>query len=516
MSDTTPTLSLPYLMPAQAQKHVTHNEALLLLDALVQLRVQAFDAQTPPLEPAVGASYALGASPTGAWAGQASYLAIWQGEGWLFIAPQIGWRAWGETPAELRVWQGASWELPGFDTQNLPQLGVNTTADANTPLSVSGPASLFTHAGSDHQLKLNKASSSDTAAVLFQSDWSGRAEMGLLGNNDFSIKLSSNGSAWAEAIRLGAADGTLHGQAGQFASFKIGEGQATDIPLSLHSSDANCYLSLNDNNTGSNGSVALLATGDDLKLRAGGSNHITLLASGNTGLNVSNPNVRLRVRETENNTTTIIENENAALSTSVLTVDAARTANAAFDLLRCYSGGFGDMEFRLSGDGNGSCDGSWTGGGADYAEWFEWADGNPNQEDRRGLAVLLAGNKIRPAAAGEIPFGVISANPSVVGDGDIDRWKQKYLRDAFGSYLWEEPDTDNQADAETEEGQIQQRRRLNPAYDPERPYVPRAKRPEWAMVGMMGKLRLRQGQPTDPRWIRMREVSAEVEEWLLR
>ena len=66
---------------------MTHNEALQLLDALVQLRVSAFEAETPPLTPSPGEAYALGALPTGAWAGQAGQagqLAIWQGEGWLF------------------------------------------------------------------------------------------------------------------------------------------------------------------------------------------------------------------------------------------------------------------------------------------------------------------------------------------------------------------------------------------------------------------------------------------------
>ena len=54
MSDLSPNLALPLLLPAQAQKHVTHNEALALLDLLVQLRVQRFDARTPPEAPGDG------------------------------------------------------------------------------------------------------------------------------------------------------------------------------------------------------------------------------------------------------------------------------------------------------------------------------------------------------------------------------------------------------------------------------------------------------------------------------
>lgn len=548
MSDTSPILSLPYLMPAQAQKHVTHNEALQILDALVQLRVTRFDAETAPIEPQPGEAYALGENPTGTWAGQAGSLAIWQGEGWLYLLPQQGWRAWSLQETALRIWDGTAWVLPEARSQDLAHIGINATADAANPLSVAGPATLFSHDGDDHRLKVNKAASGDTAAMLFQSDWSGRAELGLLGDDGFAIKTSSDGSSWTEALWIDAANGKLHGRAAHFSSLKVGEGQANDVPLILHSSDANCYLSLNDAGTSGNVSVALLATGNDLKLRAGGANHITLQASGHTGINVSNPNVRLRVRETEDATTAIFENDHGSLSTTVLSVDAARTASPAFDLLRGYSGGFDDMEFRLSGDGNGSCDGAWSGGGADYAEWFEWLDGNPEEEDRRGLSVVLQGTKIRPALKLETPIGVISGNPSVVGDGDLDRWKGKYLRDVFGSYIWEDyemlywsetvvekisgedgpvtrQETLSYAADQVPEGMTipensqritQRRRRLNPDFDSAQNYTPRSKRKEWDTVGLMGKLRLRKGEQTGKSWIKMRDVSADVEEWLLR
>ncbi|MBR9650059.1 DUF2793 domain-containing protein [Thalassovita aquimarina] len=76
MTDLSPRLSLPYLQPSQAQKHVTHNEALVQLDALVQLSVLTFEVSTPPSQPAEGEIYALGPAPTGDWAGQEGKLAI--------------------------------------------------------------------------------------------------------------------------------------------------------------------------------------------------------------------------------------------------------------------------------------------------------------------------------------------------------------------------------------------------------------------------------------------------------
>jgi hypothetical protein len=215
-----------------------------------------------------------------------------------------------------------------------------------------------------------------------------------------------------------------------------------------------------------------------------------------------------------NGVTARITNDNASFSNQLNRWRTARTANSAYNFLQCQSDydGTPDVEFVLSGDGNGTCDGSWTGGGADYAEFFEWLDGNPLGEDRRGFSVVLDGDKIRPALPSEEPLGVISANPSVVGDGDIGRWKGKYLRDDFGAYIWE----DCEVAGEEGETVIQQRRKLNPAFDPELEYLPRADRPEWDTVGLMGKLRLRKGQPVGARWVKMRDVSATVEEWLVR
>jgi hypothetical protein len=157
----------------------------------------------------------------------------------------------------------------------------------------------------------------------------------------------------------------------------------------------------------------------------------------------------------------------------------------------------------LRGDGNAYADGSWNGGGADYAEYFEWADGNTANEDRRGFSVVLVNNKLRKATAdddaGSI-IGVVSGNPSVVGDTDMDAWKHKYLRDDYGTYQ------------RNENGE----RILNPDYDPDQEYTSREDRPEWDTVGLMGKLRIRKGQPTGSNWIKMRDVSDTVEEWLVR
>lgn len=109
MPDQTPNLAMPFIMPAQAQKHVTHNEAIELLDMIVQLSVEAGGAEVPPVAAAEGQSWILGANPTGDWSGQGGKIASWRGGGWLFVAPGEGWLAWVQNDAALQVMTGGAW-----------------------------------------------------------------------------------------------------------------------------------------------------------------------------------------------------------------------------------------------------------------------------------------------------------------------------------------------------------------------------------------------------------------------
>lgn len=201
MSDTSDILALPYLLPAQAQKHVTHNEALQKLDILVQLTVEAFGALTPPSLPQDGTVWALGSDPTGDWAGQGNTLAARSDGGWLYITPKPGWRAWGKADGDLRVWTGSAWDTPGVALDNLDGIGIGTSHDGTNRLAVSAPASLFTHEGGGHQLKINKSATGETGTIVFQTGWSGRAEFGLAGNDDVTLKVS-DGGGWATALRV--------------------------------------------------------------------------------------------------------------------------------------------------------------------------------------------------------------------------------------------------------------------------------------------------------------------------
>ncbi|WP_373355266.1 DUF2793 domain-containing protein [Pseudoroseicyclus sp. CXY001] len=202
MPDSSPRLKLPYMQAAQAQKHVTHNEALQMLDALVALVVTSFDATEPPADPAEGEVHALGAGASGAWEGQAGRLAIFAGGGWLFVPPKEGWLAWDAGAGAYRRRAASSWVAFEPESQNLDGIGIGTSWNATNRLAVASDAALFTHAGGGHQLKVNKAGAGDTASLLFQSGWTGHAEMGLAGADTFSLKVSPDGSVWHQALSV--------------------------------------------------------------------------------------------------------------------------------------------------------------------------------------------------------------------------------------------------------------------------------------------------------------------------
>ena len=258
MPDNTPILQLPLILPAQAQKHVTHNEALRLLDVMVQLSVLTRNLTVPPATPSVGDRHIVPAGATGTWAGQAGKIALYAVTGWEFVTPLTGWTAQVMTEGQAAVFDGLVWKVPSDGTVSVARLGISTAADATNRLAVSSPATLLNHAGAGHQVKVNKAAAGDTASLLFQTGFSGRAEMGTAGTDDFAIKVSADGSAFFTALQ---SDGTT-GEVTLPAPVHLG-GQASD-PASPP-----------------DGTLWLNTTTGEVKLR---SNGITLVVGGGGGV----------------------------------------------------------------------------------------------------------------------------------------------------------------------------------------------------------------------------------------
>lgn len=193
-------LNLPFIEAAQAQKHVTHNAALQLLDAVVMLSVIDRDLSTPPASPTDGDRYLVASSAVGDWSGQDGKLAAWQDGAWSFYTPREGWLAWIADEDIFLIFNGASWT--GGSTQNAALIGVNTTADTTNRLAVASSAVLFNHVGDGVQVKLNRNAGGDNASFLFQTGFSGRAEIGILGNDDFVFKTSPDGSTFNVGLTL--------------------------------------------------------------------------------------------------------------------------------------------------------------------------------------------------------------------------------------------------------------------------------------------------------------------------
>lgn len=150
--------------------------------------------------------------------------------------------------------------------------------------------------------------------------------------------------------------------------------------------------------------------------------------------------------------------------------------------------------FKLDATGNGWFEGTVASTGADYAEYFEWVDGNPDGEDRIGRVVTLDGEKICYANEGDYVLGVISGTALILGDNPGDEWKHKFLKDDYGRYLTEEVEEFVEYfDYETGKNVVEstgfvERKILNPEYNPDEEYITRKERNEWEIVGMMGKL----------------------------
>ena len=226
MTTRSPLLDLPYIQPSQAQKHLTHNDSIRTLDTLVQLSVSDASLAQPPQDASADARYIVAEPALADWAGHGGSIAQLDGEGWVFFTPQIGWRVWAAAQNTLLVWDGAAWH--DVVTRNHATLGVNAMADEVNRLALSSNAALFNHDGNGHQLKINKASEQDTASVLFQTNWGGRAELGTVANDDFTIKVSNDGGNFRSAITASNASGQV-----SFPSGVAGSG-ARDANLILN------------------------------------------------------------------------------------------------------------------------------------------------------------------------------------------------------------------------------------------------------------------------------------------
>ena len=204
-----PNLALPYIAANQAQKHVPHNDAVAMIDGILQLSIVSRGLNAPPVSSVDGNRFLIGNAPTAEWLGQGGSIAFRNAGLWQFLIPRKGWALWVEAESVFLIYDGVNWVAPPVPQimQNMTLLGVNASADATNKLAVSSSAVLFNNIGNGIQLKFNKNAVTDTASLLYQTGFSGRAEMGATGDDSFHIKVSPDGAIWKEGLLLDATSG---------------------------------------------------------------------------------------------------------------------------------------------------------------------------------------------------------------------------------------------------------------------------------------------------------------------
>ncbi|HSQ98026.1 MAG TPA: DUF2793 domain-containing protein [Rickettsiales bacterium] len=294
--ENTTNLNLPLLVSNQSQKEVTHNEAITIIDNILQNGIIDKDLTTPPTSPNSNDLYIVGSSATDDWADEDGNLAFYD-NGWRFIEPREGATFWVNDEDCLYTYNGSEWEqtletisntvedlddlsdvsitsasqydllqhdgtnfVNTKEIQNLSLVGVNATADSTNKLSVKSDAILFDNATDDSQVKVNKASLTDTASHLFQTNYSGRAEFGLVGDDDFTLKVSSDGSTWNESFVVDNTNGdidfkgTITNNGSSIGGSDLGSwvdsysSLSTATSVSTHQIDLSSYLPSDSNN----------------------------------------------------------------------------------------------------------------------------------------------------------------------------------------------------------------------------------------------------------------------------
>jgi hypothetical protein len=176
---------------------------------------------------------------------------------------------------------------------------------------------------------------------------------------------------------------------------------------------------------------------------------------------------------------------------------------------------------KLDVRGRAYASGGWQTTNADYGELFEASGGKSIPQ---GTSVVFTrGGKIRPAKEGETPFGIVTKNSAVVGNS-YREWPGKYERDEFGNQIMEKIDEIVEAlDPNNPEKMTQQKTgkkilapKISKNYNPKKEYTPREDRAEWAMVGLLGQLRLKKGQPVASSWVLIKKISDELDLYLVK
>lgn len=252
-------LKLPYIAPGQAQKYITHNEAILRLDTLVQLNVTS-QQKSPPADALADDRYLVGSEAFGAWTGYEMHIAqLGKTGNWVMHAPSIGWTCFVRDEAQIYYFDTTEWQqITQALPENIPdKFGINTQADDINRLAVKSNYTLLDHEEQSHTLKINKASSAGIASLQYQAAYQSFAEIGLIGNNELAIKVTSDAENWTEALSINTS--TAHTRCDNLYSGEINVLNDTVITLTPPKSGGFLMIMMDNTNYPQLSHCALIA-----------------------------------------------------------------------------------------------------------------------------------------------------------------------------------------------------------------------------------------------------------------
>lgn len=234
MVDTTH-IKLPLIAASQAQKHVTVNEALVLVDAVVQVSVKDRDLTAPPGSPIEGDRYIVASGGTGAWATWDLNIALYTDGAWLKVVPGAGWIAWAVDESKLLIFNGAAWlefgtasglvSFIALRDGTVDRVGVLTAADATNRLAAKTNGVLFSHddvtpGTGDLRVTLNKSAVGKDAGFVLQDAYSTRALFGLLADDNLAVKVSPDGTVFYNGLTINKDNGAVdHPEGSKFQAY---------------------------------------------------------------------------------------------------------------------------------------------------------------------------------------------------------------------------------------------------------------------------------------------------------
>jgi hypothetical protein len=207
---------LPFILTSQAQKHVTHNQELQILDALVQLTAISSSRSVRPPGAQEADIYIIANSTTGVWSGHEHDIVVYWTQSWHFYTPRVGWRAYIVAQNMQIVYTGKHWVSDGStQLQNLTLLGVNATATAAVLVHVWANTAVWSaksisDGGSGGMLQvLERDGIADDLGFTLKTDGICTAVLGQFGFDRFWVSVSLDGKSFSYALSINISTGIV-------------------------------------------------------------------------------------------------------------------------------------------------------------------------------------------------------------------------------------------------------------------------------------------------------------------